>query len=79
MHLYGIFVPSAMHWYAKDLSILIYNKTRNNYPDMTDSAYEALLARQIRRRYKAVKDSKTLVEVLQEMWKEVRDQKKEDN
>ena len=79
MRLYGMFVPSSMHWYAKDLSILIYNKTRKNYPDLTDSAYESYLARKIRRRYRAVKGTKTLVEVLQEMWKEIRDQKKEDN
>lgn len=75
MHLYGIFVPKSEHWYAKDLSILIYNKTRSRFPSLTDKAYEAILARQIRKRYKENKDSKTLVEVLKEMWQEV---KKED-
>lgn len=77
MLLFGIPVPRAEHWYAKDLSILIYNKTRNKYPELTNKGYEALLAKRIRRRYKAAKGTKTLVEVLKEMWQEVKN--KEDN
>lgn len=76
MKLFEVYVPRNEHWYAKDLSILIYNKTRSKYPKLTNAQYEARLARTVRKRYKEAEGTKTLVEVLKEMWQEV---KKEDN
>ncbi len=66
MHLYGIFVPKNEHWYAKDLSILIYNTERKRYPKMTNMAYEKMLAKRIRKKYKDAKGKKTLIEILKE-------------
>lgn len=72
MQLYGVFVPKTEHWYAKDLYTLIYNKLRPKYPKMTNAAFEAWLQKQVRKKYKENKNTKTLVEVLKEMWQEVK-------
>ena len=72
MQLYGIEVPRNEHWYAKDLSILIYNKLRPKYPKLTPVAFETKIRNMIRKRYKENKGTKTLVEVLKEMWQEIK-------
>ena len=76
MQLFGIYIPKNEHWYAKDLSILIYNKERKYYLDLTDQAYEQLLETRIRQRYAKANNTKTLIEILKEYYKEI--QKKED-
>lgn len=74
--LFGIPIQSALHWRAKDLSILIYNVERKRYPKLTDQAYEQMLAKRIRQKYVQAKGTKTLIDILKEDYEEVK--KKED-
>lgn len=75
MRFYGIYVPKNEHWYAKDLSIVIYNIERKRYPKLTNLEYERTLAKRIRKKYKDANGTKTLIEVLKEDLAEVRKKK----
>ena len=70
--LFGIPVPSNLHWYAKDLSICIYNKERKCFPDLTDQEYMSKLRQKIQRKYEAANGTKTLIEVLKEEYERVK-------
>lgn len=68
MEIYKCFVPRSEYHKAKDLTILIYNKERKKYLNLTDSEYERRLAVKIRKIYKAHQGIKPLKDILQEYY-----------
>ena len=70
--LYDIPVPKAQYYRAKDYAIMIYNIERKKYPEISDCEYDYKLKKLIQKRYKAEKDTKTLLEVLKELYEETK-------
>lgn len=69
-------VENNEYWLAKDLATRIYNVDRKRYPKMSSKKYELKLKQTVKTRYNKEKDTKSLIEILREYYKEV--QEKED-
>ena len=72
MEIFKCYVPRQDYAKAKDLSILIYNKERKKYPELTNAKVKRNLAEHIRYLVALNNGTKPLVEILTEYYNKLK-------